>query len=549
MTITLPKPLRTYQYRPLTVFSMLDTDTDRVLPQLFEMCVKGGRSSRSKTKAGDFADYRDAMLAGGWVVGFAGDGDRALLDGWLRSCVVDMGTVGRRGAGEQMLAVAPLTLAAYRAGLPKDRTRHRGIDDGIYHLLLDAVERSGSSTAATELRELVARTVGRGLAIGPQPRWEPRVDDVAQLDIGALLEFRFVEGFEMGDALPIERTSEESSLPAVAADLGSMLLSHIRVYGDRLPVPSLMSSFAALMALGVFAFSLRADAAARELLRTGELPADMRPSDENGPPASSLELYCDFTGDLGSVSDGMARRCVERDLDRVRLAFRDRMTFVVVEQALSRIPAELERREALSRPERLAQLASLRSHRRVESYAEGRIDDLVADAQGDEQVTEPEQEFLLATQSRDVDELSKLLDVMEFVNQSRATDNFVKWFRSVAGISKPYGVLRGTSSSRRSWRYGPGEELLTALLLAVFVDPSGRSSRREMALRDVLDALEHRFGILVDRPPAFLDGAEARAAAAANLEAFKARLQLLGCFDSLSDDFSVQIVRHPLGDA
>ena len=69
-----------------------------------------------------------------------------------------------------------------------------------------------------------------------------------------------------------------------------------------------------------------------------------------------------------------------------------------------------------------------------------------------------------------------------------------------------------------------------------------------MPLRDVLDALAHRFGILIDRPPAFLDGAEAREAATANREAFTQRLQLLGCFDSLSDDFSVQIVRHPLGD-
>jgi hypothetical protein len=549
VTITLPKQLRTYQYRPLTVFSMLDTDTDRVLPQLFELCVKGGRSSRSKTRAGDFEGYRDTMLASGQVVGFTGGGDRALLDGWLRSCVVDMGTVGRSGAGEQMLAVAPLTLAAYRAGLPKERTRHRGIDDGVYHLLLDAVERGGSSSAATELRELVARTVGRGLTIGPQPRWEPKVDDVTQLDIGALLELRFVEGFDMGDALPIDRVSEDNPLPDFAAGLGSMLLSHIRVYGDRLPVPSLMSSFAALMALGVFAFSLRADAAARELLRTGELPADMRPAGEHGSPASPLELYCDFTGDLGSVSDGMARRCVERDLDRVRLAFRDRMTFVVVDQALSRIPDELERRGSLTRPEQLAQLASLRSHRRVESYAEGRLDDILAEAQGHEEVTDPEREFLSATQSRDTDELSKLLDVMEYVNQSRATKNAVAWYWSVGGLDKPYGLLKGSNRSRRSWRYAPGEELLNALLLAVFVDPSGRASRREMSLRDVLDALEQRFGILVDRPPAFLDGAEARAAAATNLEAFKARLTLLGCFDSLSDDFSVQIVRHPLGDA
>jgi hypothetical protein len=546
VTIRLPTPLRTYQYRPLTVFSLLDTDTDRVLPQLFEMCVKGGRSSRSRTRAGDFAGYRDAMLAAGGVVGFDDEGDRALLDGWLRSCVVDMGTVGRSKAGEQMLAVAPLTLAAYRAGLPVKRDRHRGIDDAVYRLLLDAVERTGAGSAATELRELVSRTVGRGLSIGPQPRWAPAVADVTELDIGALLEFRFVEGFDMGDALPVEQSAQDSPLPGVAAALGDTLLAHVQVYGDRLPVPSLTAGFAALMALGVFTFSLRADAAARELLRTGKTPADMRPG---RAPASELELYCDFTGDLGSVSDGMARRCVERDLDRVRLAFRDRMTFVVVGEALKRIPGEVERHATLSRPEQLAQLAELRDHRRVQSYAESRIDDLVADGQTDDDVTGPELEFLSTTQTRDSDELGKLLDVLEYVNQSRALKNAVAWYWSVGGLDKPYGLLHGTSNSRRSWRYAPGEELLTALLLAVFVDPSGRTSRREMPLQDVLTELEHRFGILVDRPPAFLDGAEARAAATANLEAFTSRLTLLGCFDSLSDDFSVQIVRHPLGDS
>ena len=548
MTITLPKPLRTYQYRPLTVFSLLDTDTDRVLPQLFETCVKGGRSSRSRTRAGDFAGYRDAMLDGGGVVGFDDERDRALLDGWLRSCVVDMGTIGRSKAGEQMLAVAPLTLAAYRAGLPVKRDRHRGIDDVAYRLLLDAVGRSGSVYAVNDLRELVTRTVGRGLAIGPQPRWEPQIADVARLDIGALLEFRFVEGFQMLEAAPIE-TDVHIPLPAVAAQLGDMLLAHLRVYGNRLPVPALMSSFAALMALGMFTFSLRTDAAAHSLLRTGEKPPDMQPGEPGTPPAG-LELYCDFAGDRGSVSDGLARRCVERDLDRVRLAFRDRMTFVVISEALTRIPDELDRYRNLNRPEqRLALLAGLRAHRRVESYASGRIDDLVAEARVDEHVTTPEEEFLRTTQSRDSDELGKLLDVLEYVNESRATSNAVKWYWSVGGLDKPYGILRGTSNSRRSWRYAPEDELLHALLLVAFVDPTGRGSREEMPLQDLLTVLEHRFGMLVDRPPAFLDGAEARRAAAANLDAFKARLTLLGCFDSLSDDFSVQVVRHPLGDA
>lgn len=350
----------------------------------------------------------------------------------------------------------------------------------------------------------------------------------------------------MGDAREIADTSADSPMPSVSAALGHTLLAHIRTYGERLPAQALMSSFAALLAVGVLTFSLRVDAAARELLATGELPPDMR--DPDSP--SRLELYCDFTGDVGGESDRLSRRCVERDLDRVRLAFRDRMTFVVVENALTRMADERERRAALTRPERLAQLASLRKHPRAESWAEGRIDDLVADAaEPDSTTTEIEREFLIRTQSADQPELGKLLDILEHVNQARAIKNAVNWYWSVAGLKKPYGILDGFARSRRSWRYAPSDELLAALLLAVFVRADGTTCWPTMPLRDVLDDLRDRFGILIDRPPAFLDGAEARAAASANLDAFKRRLQLLGCFDSLSDDFSVQVVRHPLGES
>ena len=238
MTITLPLPLRTYQYRPLTVFSLLPTDTDRVLPQLFEMCVKGGRASRSRTDARDYDGYRRALLQSGNLVGFEDERDQAMIDGWLRSCVVDMGAVGRANKGEQMLAVAPLTLAVYRAGLPKERQRHRGIDDAVYCLLLDAIDRQGSGNAAAELRELVTCTIGRGLTIGPGPKWEPRLEEPEKLDIGALLAFRFVEGFAMADARETNGTAADSSMPGVASELGTTLMNHLQTYGERLPVPA-----------------------------------------------------------------------------------------------------------------------------------------------------------------------------------------------------------------------------------------------------------------------------------------------------------------------
>ncbi|MDD7924213.1 hypothetical protein ACFPEL_00505 [Actinomycetospora chibensis] len=524
---------------------MLDTDTDRLLPHLFELCVKGGRSSRSRVDAADFAGYRQRLVDGGGVVGFDSRNDQALLDGWLRSCVVEMGTVGRSRSGEQMLGVAPLTLAAYRAGLPTRRERHRGIDEVVYSLLVDELRRRGVDNPPAQLRSIIIRTVGRGLSVGPEPRWEPHLEDADNLDIGALLELRFVEGIEMGDARQRGDLLADSPLPAVSAALGRTLLSHVTTYGERLAVPALMSGFAALLALGVLGFSLRVDRAARQLLDSGALPPDML---EDAP--SRLELYCDFTGDRGGESARLSRRCVERDLDRARLAFRDRVTFGLVENALARLPAEQERHRAAARPQQLELLAELRDHRRVQSWAEGRIDDLVAEAEmAGSTTTETERDFLTYIQAGFGSEVDKLLDVLEFVNQERATKNSVAWFRSVGGIAKPYGLLEGTPRSRRSWRYAPGDDLLTALLLAVFVRPDRDEPRPAMPLREVIDALRDRFGLLIERPPEFLDGAEARAAAAANLEAFKRRLQLLGCFDGLSDDFSVQVVRHPLGDS
>ncbi len=544
MTISLPPALRTYQYRPLTVFSLLDVDTDRVLPHLLELCVKGGRSSPTLTDASGFTDYRDRMLTSGSVVGFEDRADRALLDGWLRSCVVEMGAVGRSHTGEQMLAAAPLSLAAYRAGLPTQRVRHRGVDEVVYRLLLDELEHRGSANPAAALRTVIASATGRGLALGPEPRWEPQLVDADQLDIGALLEFRFVEGIETGDARPVAGGAVDSPLPGVAADLGARLLAHVEQYGERLPTPALMSSFAALLAIGLFTYTLRTDRVARELILAGERPADMALI----APPSGLELYCDFTGDLGSESDRICRRCIERDLDRVRQGFRDRMTFVVIENALSRMPEELARIRSLSRPEQLVALAAMKDHRRVENFAGGRLDDLVAEAPG-AGATEAEVDHLRRIQAADSSELDKLLDVLELVNQTKATKNSVDWYASVGGIKKPYGILQGSKPHRRSWRYAPSDELLQALLLAVFVDRATHGIRRQIPLRQVLDVLHDEFGILVDRPPAFLDGAEARAAADANLEAFKVRLQLLGCFDGLSDDFSVQVVHHPLGDA
>ncbi|WP_447005884.1 methylation-associated defense system protein MAD7 [Saccharothrix isguenensis] len=547
MTIELPKTVKTYLYPPLTVFTTADTDVDRVLPHLFEACVKGGRPTRIHTDARNYPGYLATLLASDQMVGFESPDASALVDGWLRSCIIDMGTVGKSHSEEQMLSVAPITLAAYRAGVPRTRSRHRFIDDVTYQLLRAEVARkTPDANPDGALRRIIGENLGHGLRIGPPPKWEPELIEPDKLDISALLEFRFLEGFEMGEVREFKSGSKvlNSPLPGVTDKLGKMLLAHLLVYSGRLPTAALMSTFAGLLALGLFTLSLRINAAGQQLLRTGRAPADMAEADPNSP----LELYCDFTGGIDDESDKISRQCVERDLNQIRLVFRDRMTFMIADKAIERIVSERERRHHLSGPEKLVQLAELREHQQVELFAMSQLYEIDAiNPRDSESLTEDEANFLDNVKRSDKSELDRLLDVLEFVNHDKATRNTVSWFHSVGGLRKPYGILTGASQNRRSWRYAPSDELLQILLLAVFVRDHG-ACRPTMPLQQLLDELRHRFGILVDRPPAFLDGAEARAAAAANLAAFKRRLQLLGCFDSLSDDFSEQIVRHPLGD-
>src|SRR5690606_36910141 len=107
-------------------------------------------------------------------------------------------------------------------------------------------------------------------------------------------------------------------------------------------------------------------------------------------------------------------------------------------------------------------------------------------------------------------------------------ENQVKWFYSTGGIAKSYGMLSGTLSARSTWRYAPSDEVLTTLLCLCFTDQDGTTTHGKLPIRVVLERLESRFGIRIDRAPAAFGSASARAGAQENFTAFTGRLKLLG---------------------
>lgn len=541
MKLELPKNLRTFTFRELTVVDTNDTDVERMLTQIFEMAVKQGRTATNLAAAKQYDEKRAALAGSNRLVGFGGGRGQAVLDGWLRASVVEMGRAGLSRATEQMQYFRPTTVAVFRAGFPS-RSRHRGADLVVYReLLREAMARrpeDGEGKAKTWINERFRAAFGRGVVFSDAPKWGPSYDGAADLDITALLSLYFLEQFEEKTASPDKDLAVDSPVPAATRPLGTDVLDYIQAYGDRAPALVMAQHLAAIIGLRLFQLPLRTALATRALIETGRLAADM----DGSSAANPLEQYVDFTGDKGAQSDLLARECVQRDLEITRQFFWDRLYLLSMRTA----PASkaIFDDDTTSAAEKLARLAKSKDSPKVEAHLEYLFSLIEEEnAHTDDEDTTP---FLAAMAGSSKPIADRLADVLVEALKKRGYENAFKWFWSTGGIKTDVGILAGALKVRPSWTYAPSDKLLASLLAIIFARPGGGPALAELPIRDVLEQLESRFGLLVDRPPAGLDSAENRAAAAQNLEALKYRLQLLGVFEGLSDDLSAQRVLNPL---
>ncbi len=542
MTLALPKQMRALVDREITLVELNDTDIERMLPHIFGLAIKGGRVGSVGRVEGGYASLVEQLRRSPMMQGFDSDRGRAVLDGWLRSSVVVIGRAGRTRAQEAMQYVRPLTLGSYAAGLPI-RSRHRGADGLAYDIMVTELKARGDGrgSAVGELRERFVAAIGDGVAIGESPTWTPRYDGVSELDINALLELYFLEGFpESRPARDRGKDTLDSPIPAATSALGKDLADYLLSYGHEVAPALFATHFSALLGLRLFQLPLRVARTLRSLLNGGHISEDLTNPDSYNP----LEQYCDFTAQRGSASDEMARACVQRDLDALRGFFHDRVMIRILNEASDSLPNAAELR-AMNAVDRLVALVEASSTLPVEAYATMSLN-IIDMENRDSTSNDANPEFMDQLRATDRSQLEKAAIAIVEGNRKRAYENQVKWFWSTGGIKSEVGILAGTLGTRRTaWSYGPRDALLTALVATAFVGEGGKVGST-MPISRLLEIFDHRFGILIDRAPSDMNTAENRAAASANLTAFKRRLQLLGCFDSLSDDFTAQHVRNPL---
>lgn len=532
---------------------MNDFDVERLLPSVFFLVVTRGRQrGRNVNDPRDLRRYVEALAEHPNLENFDSEAGRRLLERWARASVVRMGRAGRGRREEQMEFVLPVTLLAYKPGFPAEIRRQRNVHQFIYELLTARLAQAGYESPQRELNAFFYSAFGPGVEIGDAPRYDGQYDGQSRIDLQTILTLYFLDGFEATEASGRQAAAEaDPAMPQSARRLSDGLLRYLLAYQRRLPPLELTRGLMALINLELLVYTLELQLATNELVRTGDVPALMRSEREI---AQRPHLYVDFTRARGSVSDDLARACVDRHLEELRRFLSSSMRLRTIDRFVSTMPQITSWLWGHPTPAQLKYLMELSTEPAVQARAQMEVEQIrhesTSAAQGDTERDEVIAFVDEVLRSSDADAVDAAVRLLVTAQETRAVQNMVSWYWSVGGIQQPFGLLSGNLRGRRNWRYAMSDDLLAALVRLAMIDSDGRDYgdeqlRDRLRLRDFLAFLESRYGLLVARPPQFLDDARARSAASANLTALKRRLRQMGYFEALSDDFTAQYLTAP----
>lgn len=535
MKIKLPKELKGIKFDLITPINMNSFSVEMLLPALFHMVRTQGRHIGKPNDIELFDGYVGRLLQSGCTQGFDLEPRRKLLSRWLRTSVVCMGRLGRKRGEEQILFLYPLSFLTYKAGWPHEVSRLRGVHSFIYHALRP--EMGGKD------EELFRQAFGCGLLLEGEPRFDGRYDGKTEVDVETLLCLRFL------DALPepagVGHGKYKPPDPYLAADRARAMTRHIclliQTYGRRVSGGLLTTMLMALINFHLFVYTLWLAHVVRWIIKG-----------EGDPPGTeALEIYCHCPGDAESYGDLLARRCVERDLESLERYARS----LILLGTLDRYAAAPQVRTRLEDPARnlsgyLRDLLRIAREPLVEAQA---LNEWlrIQQANKDEGDGKGENEAVLYLEelkkNSEASGVECTAQILYEAQQKSALQNLTKWFTSVGGLNRSYGVLSGNERGRRRiLRYSLSDQLLTTLVHLALADRPGGGPARRMRLDDFVCWLSENFGLLISRPPSFERSIEATRAAADNYEALKRRLRQAGALQDLSDAQRALFIRLPM---
>ncbi len=566
MKVKIPKDLVGASYPLVMTIVFAEFNTDAFLPTLFFKVMSGGKL-RTKPANDEKAIslYVEKLANHALLTGFQTSDGRRILEKFVRTTLITTGAIGRaKRGGEQINAITPYSLLSYKPGFPTASARLRGVDTFIYHVLRQHLQAGASvGQAQDDLKDLFVRFFGKGILFDRTPgSTEAGYDGQTELDTLTRMSLAFIDGFNATKFGRENDTTKPSPCPTLTTQLAQDILLFLNTYAKRMPSQALTYYFQALIGFEMYNYTLRVTTAVNELVHNpDELPLAMRPTTERSVPL----LYVDFIGKSGHLSQQMAAECVRRDVETFQQFFRSMLQLRWLDKQVAQLKASARTKVRIAQllqpnpagAEYLQAMLQMRDDPQLQFSFDAAAQNAIAlireatlPEQNDDTAEEADWiDEIIASAKNDIDQLILLLEEGQ---RQKVVNNYMGWIVGSGGMGKPYGLISGIPRQRRSWHYAPGNDLLSLLVQlatahAISHDQlkSGGAAPKEIRLQDFLGFLERRYGIIVDRPPPGMSGAEYSAAARENLRSMLARLRQMGIFTDLSDDFTVQRLHPP----
>lgn len=557
MKIKLPndRAFRGFAYDGVCPIELNDFDVDLLLPSVFfRVVARGAGRARFPNDPERIRDYVEALANHDGVQGFDSDHGRRLLERLVRTSLIQVGRRGQRKRTEQIEGLQGNSILTFKPGFPEHHSRIRRVDMLVYRMLRDGFR------SEQETLSFFMGIFGRGVTLTTGIEPDGTYDGTTEIDTLTRLSIALLDGFETTGVRRRRDREFNEALPAIAKSMARDLMRYMKTYHSRMPVESFTYHLKVLISLELFFYTLKLFYAIPALVANPEeLPLAMQSSYEASPP----DVFCDFTESGRGLSREMARHCVRRDLETIQ-------QFIPANLYLRHLDRYLERPPNKTTAERIRELvaSSGTGPEYLQSMLLARTDPLIGmaidaraahdedlirrenrpDGQDDDDERDDNPLIDRVAEAGDT-AFDRLILLLTDAQRTKIGSNVSGWYRTVGGLTTPHGILSGTLTSRLSWRYAPTSDVLATLVQLAAVDYTGWSfedpTPRPVTLRKFLTWLEKRFGILVDHPPDEFTGPEYVAAAQENLQAMLRRLQQMGIFRDLSDDFTVQRLTPP----
>ena len=540
-------------------------DVDEAISRLLVYLRTNGRQIK-KTFKGPFQDdvpdseTPKAVIAALMQAGTAkiqGIDDRqrrALITDWLESHFALMARRGKTKGGEyRMSGLRPLHFNVIKLFNPKVKRQDRYLSDWLYNVVHDDPVLYGNPDS------LLKRFFGVGVKfVGDK---DLRIDDAQlaqlaaehRLDIELLFLLRLTEPFEVdkfgtGAQDQVIRHSFicPEQVELLREDLGLLFL-----YQDRIPRRELINYMTTLMVFHAALYFFQVAKIANHAVAQGALPpgrGDCPKAGEGRTHAPfDLALFCDLANGHDDLLKDLGETCYQDLFKEVERYFRSGYVLRKLDEFASSYLTPEQKRQT-GKDYVLLLLEGFRDHPDLNGHFNRDINDVIQAAR-DPDTGEEDPDIARIIQvcnQRKLDKLDSFVEILLHFQYGTLREQHRKLIAGLCGIDQERGLLVGKGRVKR--RFVIGNELLEVLIqLAVLRErrSDGRFETRPVQIRDFVDWLAGRYGLLIDRlgpGMATEESEQVNRALARNYEALKTRLRQLGFFTDLADASNSQVI-------